>query len=31
MSRQAHKQIGEQLRAYLDKIAATSTAPEVGK
>ncbi|MBA5604275.1 DNA-binding protein [Duganella sp. FT3S] len=28
---QAQEQIGEQLRAYLDKIAATSTAPEVGK
>ncbi|MYM28323.1 integrase [Duganella sp. CY15W] len=28
---QAQEQIGEQLRAYLDKIASTSTAPEVGK
>lgn len=28
---QAQEQIGEQLQAYLDKIAATSTAPEVGK
>lgn len=28
---QTQEQIGEQLRAYLDKIAATSTAPEAGK
>ncbi|MQA37079.1 DNA-binding protein [Rugamonas aquatica] len=28
---QAQEQIGEQLRAYLDKIAATSTASEDGK
>lgn len=28
---QAQEQIGEQLRAYLDKIAATSTTPEAGK
>lgn len=28
---QAQEQIGEQLWVYLDKIAATSTAPEAGK
>jgi chromosome segregation ATPase len=28
---QAQEQIGEQLQAYLDKIAATSSAPEAGK
>ncbi|MYN47732.1 hypothetical protein GTP23_22095 [Pseudoduganella sp. FT93W] len=28
---QAQEQIGEQLRTYLDKIAATSTAREVEK
>lgn len=28
---QAQEQIGEQLRAYLDKIATTSAAPQVGK
>jgi hypothetical protein len=28
---QAQEQIGEQLRAYLDKIAVASTAPEAGK
>ncbi|QJD93247.1 integrase [Duganella dendranthematis] len=28
---QAQEQIGEQLRAYLDKLAATSALPEVGQ
>ncbi|MBV6323743.1 hypothetical protein [Duganella violaceipulchra] len=28
---QAKEQIGEQFWAYLDKIAATSTAPQAGK